>query len=49
MEIDSVERAMTILEQIIEATIEAEDFLNPSQLQDKSGMYTKQIKQKEIF
>ena len=42
MEIDSVDKAMTILEQIIneDRNVEAEDFLNLSQLQDKSGMYT---------
>ena len=41
MEIDSVEKAMTILQQIIDndRDVEAEDFLNLSQLQDMSGMY----------
>ena len=51
MEIDSVERAMTILEQIIDEdrNIEAEDFLNLSQLQDKSGMYTEANKNRKKY
>ena len=51
MEIDSVDKAMTILEQIIneDRNVEAEDFLNLSQLQDKSGMYTEANKNRKKY
>ena len=51
MEIDSVDKAMTILEQIIDEdrNVEAEDFLNLSQLQDKSGMYTEANKNRKKY
>ena len=51
MEIDSVERAKTILQQIIDndRDVEAEDFLNLSQLQDMSGMYTEANKNRKKY
>jgi outer membrane protein OmpA-like peptidoglycan-associated protein len=51
MEIDSVDRAMSILEQIIDADkdVEAEDYLNLSQLQDMSGMYNEANKNRKKY
>ena len=51
MEIDSVDRAMSILEQIVDADkeVEAEDYLNLSQLQDMRGMYNEANKNRKKY
>ena len=51
MEIDSVDRAMSILEKIVDADkdVEAEDYLNLSQLQDMKGMYNEANKNRKKY